>query len=475
MTAAEEPPSAQQHPQAAEPPAPAKVSRPHRNDRGPDILPSMEYFVALTRKCGHPALVLALVERSGACTLPALAPLAAAKGTLDLDARQSLFQTVATLRAKHRQRIELAAERIALLNDHYGALAVQSLLDEHEAGDAAVLAPPTDRFARALHLFLCQELPEPGVPPQQRFDRAERLHVLNRQWRVQAYASHFKGPKGELPKPLAEVEEALRERMGALFPKVHAEQILFDQFTRGDLGHAHREHPDHGDALALLYTLTATFNGTTVQYPQVANGEVIEREEPAALSVCFSWDPHAGALAVFCEDPEARRPLAMAFRDVVLGCAGDIHTMPLHEYDLSGFGSPAMLTRLERDLVPGVEKVSILQVTAMERVEQRASLEAEDRTVIQALDGFALIGRDRRDPRDIYQFARDVYHLGDLTGYFIAKVKLVFRMARQPHRRTHNVSFQITMPDGLTDSRITDIDRRLIIAQLVRLSVVSEF
>ena len=469
----EEEPSAEEPTAVVEEPPSSKRVRSRRKDQGPEILPSMEHFVALARKTGRPALLLALLERSGNRHLPELASLAEAKGTLDIDTRRSLFEQVVTLEAEHQAHIEHAAERIGLLNDHYGDLAVRALLDEQCAEDAAVLTAPTDRFSRALHLYLRQELPEPGAPADKRFERAEHLHFMGRKWRVQAYASHFTGPKGALPRPLADVEAVLRERIAGLFHRIDPQEVLIEQFTRRDLSHPHRRQGEASPAR--LHTLTATFNGTTVHYPQVANKEVIEHEEPAALSVFFSWEPTTGALAVFCEDVEVRRSLAAVFREVVLGCGDAIHTVPLREYDLMGFSSPEMLKRIERELVPGIEKITILQLRVAEHSQECASLEAEGREVHQNLTGFLWVGKDRRDARDIYAYARDVYHISDLTGHVLSAVKLVFRMARQPHRRTHNVSFQITMPNGLTDSRITDIDRRLIMAQLARLGVVSEF
>ena len=218
MTVVEEMPSAEQ-PAAVAPPATPPAARPRQTDQGPEILPCLERFVTLVRKCKRPALVLALVERAGPCALPALAALvAAAKGTLAPAARRSVFQAVATLDAAHQQRVEHAAERVVLLDDDYGAQAVRALLDEADAGDAAILAPPTDRFSRALHLCLRQDFPEDGAPREQRFDHAERLQVMHRQWKSEDYASHYLGPKGVVPKRLSEVEDVLRRRIAELFP-----------------------------------------------------------------------------------------------------------------------------------------------------------------------------------------------------------------------------------------------------------------
>ena len=86
-----------------------------------------------------------------------------------------------------------------------------------------------------------------------------------------------------------------------------------------------------------------------------------------------------------------------------------------------------------------------------------------------------LIGRDRRDARNIYQLAYDDYGIDDLSGYALAQVKLVFRMAKQPHRKAHNVAVQISAPNGLNDKSKTEDDRKRVLEQLVRIGVLREF
>ena len=56
------------------------------------------------------------------------------------------LHVVAKLMPDNQQRIERAAELVVLLDDEYGAQAVQSLLEEKNDGDAAVLVAPTDRY-----------------------------------------------------------------------------------------------------------------------------------------------------------------------------------------------------------------------------------------------------------------------------------------------------------------------------------------
>lgn len=477
MTAVEQNNIAKQKESAADQQT-SKKARNRQSDDGPDVLPCMEHFVTLARKVKRPALILTLVERAADTTLPEIAALVeVAKGVLPISARKALFHVVAKLMPDKQQRIERAAELVVLLDDEYGAQAVQSLLEEKNDGDAAVLVAPTDRYSRALHLHLLQEFPSDGVKVEHRFEHAERLQVMHRQWKSENFSSHYLGPKGIEPKVDVDVQDVLRIRIAALYPKVAADQILIEQFTRRDLAHADRCGGEDADdsTPVLLHTLTATFNGSTAHFKQVADGEVIDHEEPAAMSAIFSWEPGTGALGVFCEDKESRRDLATIFRDVVLACEGAINDMPMREFDLLGFSTHAMLKRLEQHLVDGVEKISILQVKIARPFEQSTIDEANGRDIVQHLSSTLMIGRDRRDSRHIYQVAYDDYGLDDLTGYALSQVKLVFRMAKQPHRKAHNVAVQITSPNGLNDKSKTEDDRKRVVEQLARLGVLCEF
>lgn len=469
--------SAEQHMHAAGQP-PEKQVRTRQSDEGATILPGMQHFVTLLRKAKRPGLVLLLIERVTKTALPELTALTdAAKCILPVLSRKAAFHAVAKFDADVQHRIERASERVVLLDDEYGAQAVQSLLNEKDADDAAILAMPSDRYSRALYLWLRQEFPEAGILREQRFDHAERQQVIHRQWKSENYSSHYLGPKGVVPCVDSGVEEVLRTRIAALFPQIAPDQILIEHFTRRDLAHADRSDGKDSDEATpvLLHTLTATFNGSTAQYQQVANGEVIDHEEPAAMSASFSWEPDTGALCVFCEDREVRLDLATVFRDVVLACDGEISDMPMREFDLFGFSTPEMLKRLERDRVAGVEKISILQIKLARPFEQQTTDEANGRDLFQHLSSTLLIGRDRRDARNIYQLAYDDYGIDDLTGYALAQVKLVFRMAKQPHRKAHNVAVQITSPNGLNDKSKTEDDRKRVLEQLVRIGVLREF
>lgn len=457
---------------AASQPSP-KRAREYRSDDGATILPGMEHFVGLLRKVKRPGLVVQLLEHASASKLPELAALAdAAKDKLPVEARQSFFHAVAKLAASAQQSIEHAAERVMLLEDEYGAQAVLSLLDEGRESDAVVLAMPSDRYSRALYLCLLQEFPVQGAKRDDRFDQAESLQLMHRQWKNDHFSSHYLGPKGVEPKTGDDVQDVLRTRIAELFPKVPKDQILIEQFTRRDLSHE-QDDDDEDDPSALLHTLTATFNGSTAHYQQVEDGQVNDHEVDAAMSACFSWEPKTGALSVFCKDREARRELATIFRDVALAHDGDIADMPMRQFDLLGFSTNAMLDRLKKDRVAGMDEISILQVTVAKPFEQKSEVAGRD--VVRQLASKMQITRDRRDGRNIYQVAYEDYGAEDLSQYALVQVKLVMKMGKTQHRKAHNVAVQITAPNGLNDKSRTDDDRKRVLEQLIKIGVLSQF
>jgi hypothetical protein len=450
----------------------SKRVREKRTDDAPAILPDMEHFVSLLRKVARPSLAVQLLEQASGTDLPELKALTKAKDKLKAEARQAIFHAVAKLNAPVRMVIERAAERVLLLDDDYGGQAVYSLLNDERKDDAAILAQPSDRNSRALYLFLLQTWPVQGAQREDRFDHAEQRQVMHRQWKSDQYSSHYLGPKGVAPSSGVDVQEVLRARIAELFPKVPKDQILIEQFTRRDSTHEQEEEDDE-ESQNDLYTLTATFNGSTAHYRQVENSQVVDHEVPAAMSAGFSWEPQTGALSVFCEDKEKRRELATIFRDVVLADDGDIADMPMREFDLLGFATSEMLKRMQRDRIAGIEDISILQIKVARLLPQKS--EASGRLIKQQLSSKMEISRDRRDGRHIYQVAYDDYGIDDLSGYSIVQVKLAMRISGQLHRRAHNVAVQITAPNGLNDKSRTEDDRKRVLEQLTRIGVLTQF
>lgn len=451
---------------------------PRQTDGGPDILPGMQHFVALARKVKRPGLLLRLVEQVSKEALPEMAALVTdAHAVVPMVVRKVLFQKLAVKLEDSRQHLERAAEQVLLLDDDYGALAVQSLLVEGEGIDADVLDAPSDRTSRALHLYLLQEFLPQGALAERRFEHAEHLQVMHRQWKSENYSSHYLGPKGIAPQFDSAVQDTLRTRIAALYPHVQADQILIELFTRVESSPAESQDGEQEEERppAPIHTLTATFNGTTANFRQVADGEVVAHEEPAATSASFSWEPETGALGVFCEDKESRRDLATVFRDTVLACDGTINDMPMREFDLLGFSSPSMLERLKNGCIEGVDHIHIQQFKIVRPFEQVMQRSFPQRAQVRRLESSLTVCRDRRDNREIYQVAYDDYGLDDLTGYVMSHVKLVMGMSKQPYRKAHNVVVQITTPNGLNDKSKSADDGKRVIAQLIELGVLREF
>ncbi len=443
-----------------------KEPRTRGKDKGPELLSHLENFVLLTRKVQRPGLLRSLVEgATGAPLVPLRELTDDAKGSLPIASRNALFALVAEIDHTHQAQIERAAERVNLLGDEYGTLAVGTLLDASNSQDAAILSSPTDKLSRALYLYLCQEHPADGDVGEHRFDHAETQHGMLQQSQSDKYSSHYVGPKGAQP-ALAEVaEQELRRRLTELFPKIKPDDVLVDHFERRDALQA-------GNPI-VLYTLTAKFNGKEVHYQKIEEGEVKDIESPAVTDVRYAWHPVTGELSVFCDDLEVRPELAKIFRDVVLGGNGDIRSMPMHEFDLMGFCTPAMLKRFRKDRIDGIEWIEIRHLVVTKPEVRQVSLRTQsvERKVANAL----VIRLHRFEERDIYAMAREVYSLPDLTDCVIQQVKLSMRIAKTIHRRAHTVSIQITVPNGFSDGRLTKDDSVLVFAQLIRLDCAREY
>lgn len=453
------------HDQTAVEQAPKK-RRPRGKDNGPSLLPHLEHFILMTRKVKRPALIGRLLEGCVGGTLPALRALTdAAKEGLSIPLRDAVFSAVAELDDATQARVERAAERVNLLSDEYGALAVSDLLDMNEPGDAHILDAPADRFSKALYLYIRQEYPGEGEQRDDRFDHAEARQAMLQQMQSEKYSSLYLGPKGAQPELGAAAEETLKNRLTELFPHIRADDILVESFEQRDISQA--------DKPVVLYTLTAMFNGKLIHYQQIANGMVEDHDEPAVTNVRYAWHATRGELAVFCDDEEVRPELAKLFRDIVLGGDGDIRTMPMREFNLMGFCTPAMLKRFKADRIDGIESISINSLVVVKpelrQFSQRGKL------IQRRVENALVIRRHRFEDRDIYATASEVHGLDDLTGYVIQQVRLTMRIAKTLHRKAHNVSVQITAPNGFNDRRLTKEDSETVVAQLIRLDCARQY
>ena len=444
--------------------APVKLetARMRRSDNGSATLAHMENFVRLTRRIKRTALLDQLVAYANATAVMAASSTVDNDGSgkaLSLALRDALFARVAELESAAQLRLEQAAERVTLLCDEFGALAVAHLLDPRHPEDAQILAAPTDKFSRALYLYLKQEGPVAGNEDR-RFDHAEARQEMLSHAQSEKYSSHYLGPKGAQPQLDAHSDELLKSRLAALFAPIDAKDIVIERFVRRD------------ENAIVLYTLSASFNGSRVHFQQVTDGEIRDHDEPAVTNLQYSWQPDKGTLGVYCDVKTARSELAAIFRDVMLRGNGDIRSMPMREFDLVGFSSATMLERSKIERIEGVDSISIQHIVVAKPQLRQMVVRGKEITRVAKSD--LRIRRHRFEDRNIYQIVSD-NKMGDLADYQILGVRLSFGLARQSHRRAHSTSIEITVPNGFSDRSKTGEDSEIILAQLTRLGCARQY
>jgi hypothetical protein len=99
----------------------------------------------------------------------------------------------------------------------------------------------------------------------------------------------------------------------------------------------------------------------------------------------------------------------------------------------------------------------------------------KNRLIARRVENPLLIKRDRFEDRNIYEVAGTVYPLVDLTNYVVKQVKLTFRIAPTAHRKAHDVTVQITTPNGFNDGKLTRADSELVFAQLMQLDCARQY
>ena len=437
-----------------------KPRKPRATDGGPEILPDMGHYVTLVRKIKHRALVAQWLAHLHPDPLPTIEW----EHKVCTSYKQSLFTVVSGLSGAIRQRLEEAAQRILLLSDDFGCEAVKSLLNEEDETEQQAVAAAGDKYGRALYLYLCRLADD----KDRRFEQAETARQQNKQWKSEAYASHFRGPKGLDIALDGVLKDKLKEAIAAIYPDAPLHDVVIEHFQRRDLTQA--EERDEDAAPVWLHTIVVGFNGKETHWDKIVDGEVTTRHDQALQRITFSYEPSTGALSVFCDDRNARQELAKALRDVVLASDTEIAEMPLREFSLTAFGSAEVFNLLKLEPGDGIERISINQIKVAKCFDQ---LSADGGT--HHISSGLTIHRDRRDRRDVYVVAREDHRLADLSGYELVQVKLVLRMAKQKDRRAHNIIVQITAPNGLNDNAKTEDERQLVMRLLKRWNIVTEF
>ena len=439
-----------------------KARKPRATDGGPEILPDMGHYVTLVRKIKHRELVAQWLQLLHPGELPDIGW----DHKLCASYKQSLFTVVAGLSGAIRQRLEEAAQRILLLSDDYGCEAVKSLLSEDDEIERQAVAEAGDKYGRALYLYLCRLADD----RDRRFEQAETTRQQNKQWKSEAYASHFRGPKAVEIALDDTLRDKLKTAIAAIYPQAPLQDVVIEHFQRRDLTQDEDRGGEDDSAPVWLHTIVVGFNGKETHWDKIVDGEVTTRHDQALQRITFSYEPSTGALSVFCDDRNARQELAKALRDVVLASDTEIAEMPLREFSLNAFGSPEVFNLLQTEHGDGIERISINQIKVAKCFDQ---LGADGGT--HHISSGLTIHRDRRDRRDVYIVAREDHRLADLSGYELVQVKLVLRMAKQKDRRAHNIVVQITAPNGLNDNAKTEDERQLVMRLLKRWQIVTEF
>ena len=466
MSAVEQNPGEKQTPPVADTQPKTRASKPRQLDMGPQTLPTMEHFVQLTRKVQCTELIRSLLENVSGNPAPITASLInGAPGTMPIASRNAVFAEVAAMPVAAQGEIERASERICLLCDEYGALAIGDLLMDEDFLAPSLLKMPTDKFSKALHLFIQQESQLVKSNQLRRFDHAEARQEMLQRSQSEKQSSHYLGPKGVNPKLDDVLEAGLKHRLAQLLVNVKPQEMLVEQFVQRDLTQA--------DLPITHFTLSVKFNGARINWVRLDGPDVLETELPAFQNLKFSWQSNKGALSVFFDDVPIRPQLAAIFRDIVLSGNGSIELMPVREFDLMGFCTPAMLTRFKKDRIDGIDDITI-QHLVVSKPEMRM-VQIKGKSVHRLVENSLVIRCHRWEDRDIYTRAREVDGIDDLTDYVITQVKLRMVVSKSAHRRAHNVSAQITAPNGFNDAGKTKADTELVFAQLMSLGCARQY
>lgn len=443
-----------------------RSTKPRQVDSGPQTLPTMEHFVQLVRKAQCTELIRSLLESASGNPAPITAALINGEpGTLPIASRNAVFAEVAAMPVASQGDIERASERICLLCDQYGALAIGELLMEEDFLAPSFLKMPTDKFSKALHLFIQQEFQPDKSNQPRRFDHAEARQEMLLRSQSEKQSSHYLGPKGVNPKLDDVLEAALKHRLAELLVNVKPQEMLVEQFVQRDLTQA--------DLPITHFTLSVKFNGARINWVRLDGTDVLETELPAFQNLKFSWQTNKGALSVFFDDVPIRPQLAAIFRDIVLGGNGSIESMPVREFDLMGFCTPAMLTRFKKDRIEGIDDITIQHLVVTK--PEMKMVQIKGKSVQRLVENSLVIRCHRWEDRDIYTRASEVDGIDDLTDYVITQVKLRIVVSKSAHRRAHNVSAQITAPNGFNDSGKTKADTELVFAQLMSLGCARQY
>jgi len=471
-----------------ETPASSAVRGKRGEDFGPSLLPELPQFLVLARKVKQPRRLLSLIANVCKIDIPQelTEQAQSAKAALTPKQRAQLYKWLSQNDPQHLTELEKVSVRINVLTDVYGHQAVMALLDKQDSDDAQALQEPTDKWSRAVYLYLMQyeqssssAVADAPLNADTRFEQAERRQSMNQHWNSKDYVSHYIGPVGLEPQPVQQFDQALREQVAAIYPGIDAQMIVIDHHSSCGLAHRIRQGMDDGESAHLTqHTISAAFNATRALYKTVVghsahDAQVVEMDQPAAIEVIFAWEPATGMLSVFCPNSEHRPLLALCFQQFVLGQQGQPNQIPPCEFDLTLFANVSILQRISAHLVEGVQALEVQKIRICDPIRTARFAQGNSGTSRTAANTIH-INRHSREKRDIYQVIQDKHLDAAIASDDISHVTLSLLMADQADCKAHRVAVHLARPNGLTHGCKTASDRQIMRNQLIEIAVMRQ-
>lgn len=430
-------------------------------DFGDALLPQLEHFVTLVRHLQQPRLLVDFFEVCASVQLPDAisAVLNASTKALIPKQRTQIYRWTASQDSQVLLNLARASERIDLLCDNRGAVAVDVLLDDNEIARLCNRRSAPARHDRALYLYLEHLRGAGGQFKPSRFEHAEARLALMQQIYNERHSCHFVCNPDGLIESTEQVRSRLKSAVMEVCGQSNPDDLVVEIFAH------HAGVVD--DAPIELCTVNVKFNGSSVHYEKIQAGSAVYIDDRSVCKVRFSWERKTGALSVTSDDPSQLMSLAHAFRSAFFGTDADLQSPKMCQVNLDAFKSKDVLHNIKVNRIDGIEGIEIRSITVGKpRLLQRI---VRGRATERVLTNPLIICRHTEESRDIYQVAVEEHKRIDLNEYDVAKVNLCVRVAGNRHRRAHNVLVDLKKPSGFTDADRTKEDRDLIVQQFEQL------
>src|SRR5690606_4307442 len=133
------------------------------------------------------------------------------------------------------------------------------------------------KYGRALYLYLCRLADN----QDRRFEQAETARQQNKQWKSEAYASHFRGPKAVDITLDEDLKAKLKTAIAAIYPQASLQDLVIEHFKRRDLAQDDGDTSEGDASPVWLHTVVVGFNGKETHWDKIVDGEVTTRHDHA--------------------------------------------------------------------------------------------------------------------------------------------------------------------------------------------------